>query len=141
MKLAIVGSRNLRIDITRFVPSGVSMILSGGAIGVDSAAEDFARKHKIPIRIFKPEYKIFGKIAPILRNKQIVRASDRILAIWDGKSRGTAHVIEFAHFLGKPVTVFVVRDSVIEKRMTNELKCRDSGSFDFDGLRTRLHNL
>ncbi|MDR1240389.1 MAG: hypothetical protein LBK29_00700 [Oscillospiraceae bacterium] len=115
MILAIVGSRSLNINITGFVPQGVKAIVSGGALGIDTAAENFAREHNLPIRIFKPNYFAFGKIAPILRNKQIVKAADRILAIWDGKSKGTFHTIKFSYILKKPITIFVICDQYVKK--------------------------
>jgi hypothetical protein len=116
VKLAIVGSRGLHVDIKAFVPKGVTEIISGGAIGVDSCAIAYARKSQLPIRIFKPNYTAFGRAAPIIRNKEIIKAADEILAIWDGFSRGTLHAVEFAKFSGKPTVLF----TIVKKIMTEQ---------------------
>jgi uncharacterized phage-like protein YoqJ len=108
MKLAIVGSRSLKINIERFVDKNATMIISGGAIGIDTAAANFAKNNNLPLCVFKPDYIKFGKSAPILRNKQIVKKADSILAIWDGKSRGTAHVIKLAKYFNKPTKICII---------------------------------
>lgn len=106
MKLAIIGSRNIQdFDLSNVVPGNVSTIISGGASGVDSLARTFANKRCLELIEFLPEYNKYGRSAPILRNKLIVNAADSILAIWDGKSKGTAFTIEYARKLNKPVTI------------------------------------
>jgi len=55
MKLAIVGSRNIMIDdLEKYLPEGVTEIVSGGAKGVDSCARDFALGHGIKLTEFLP---------------------------------------------------------------------------------------
>jgi hypothetical protein len=81
------------------------MIISGGAKGIDSLAELYAQKNNIPIKIIRPEYGKYGKGAPIVRNKEIVNMSDHIIAIWDGKSRGTQSVIKFSEKQNKKLTI------------------------------------
>ena len=81
--LAIVGSRNFyRYDLfTRAVLKVLTewnlqikdiCIISGGAIGADSLAEKFALDYDIPIQVYKPEYNLYGKYAPLRRNTTIV---------------------------------------------------------------------
>lgn len=73
MKLAIIGSRNLELDITPYVPEGVDEIISGGAKGVDCIAEEYADKHKISKHIIRPRYDLYpSRVAPIKRNEIIV---------------------------------------------------------------------
>ncbi len=107
MKLAVIGSRNItNFDLTPFIPEGTTAIVSGGAKGVDSIAAAFAKRHKLELIVFKPEYdKYPGKIAPLKRNVQIVEACDMLLAIWDGESRGTKYTIDKAKEMGKPVHI------------------------------------
>jgi predicted Rossmann fold nucleotide-binding protein DprA/Smf involved in DNA uptake len=108
VKIAVVGSRTLNINISDYLPSDATGLVSGGAKGIDTLAEAWADSMNIPKLIIKPEYHKYGKAAPIKRNETIVAFSDIIIAIWDGKSRGTKYVIEYAKRLGKPIKVYII---------------------------------
>ena len=98
MKLAIIGSRSItNLDISPYIPEGVSMIISGGAKGVDTLAETYADKHRLSKCIFRPRYdKYPPKVAPLIRNDLIVNECDEMIVFWDGKSRGTSSTINKA---------------------------------------------
>lgn len=110
MKLAIVGSRDLK-ELDRIYSFMASLpkdteIVSGGARGVDEVAEICAKNLGLRITIFKPEYdKYDGKVAPLVRNRQIVNYSDVIVAFWDGVSRGTKYTLDYAIKRKKKVTM------------------------------------
>ena len=105
MRVAVVGSRGLTVpDLEKYLPDGVSEIVSGGARGVDTSAAVWARAHGVPLTEFLPEYDKYGRRAPLLRNITIIDYSDLVLAFWDGRSRGTAFVIEKCRERGVPVT-------------------------------------
>ena len=109
MKLAVVGSRNLKdILLDRYIPEDVTEIVSGGAVGVDCTAANYAKQNGIPYTEFLPEYERYGRAAPIIRNKKIVDYADKVLIFWNGSSKGTLSVIKYAEKIGKPfeVTVF-----------------------------------
>ncbi len=107
MKIAVIGSRNLAIDnLEGIIPDTVTEIVSGGARGIDSCAKQYAMEHLIKYTEFLPEYNRFGKAAPLKRNIQIIEYADVVIAIWDGKSRGTKYVIEQCKRAGKEVTVY-----------------------------------
>lgn len=108
MRIAIIGSRNLNIDISKYIPEGVTEIVSGGAKGIDSTVEAYADEKNIPKLIIKPEYAKYGKSAPLIRNEIIVDVSEMVIALWDGKSRGTKYVIDYAHKTGKHVEVYII---------------------------------
>ena len=109
MKLLIVGSRGITdFDLEGYVPKDVEWIISGGADGVDTLAEQYADKHRISKLILRPEYARYGRGAPLKRNEEMVKLADSVLVIWDGKSRGTKYTAEFAKKEGKPVTVVEV---------------------------------
>lgn len=109
MKVAIVGSRNLHVeDIGKYIPEGVTEIISGGAFGIDSCARLYARQHGLKMTEFFPNYRSYGRSAPLVRNKLIVEASDYVLALWDSKSRGTKFSIDYAKQIGKPVEVVIL---------------------------------
>lgn len=108
MKVGIVGSRSF-IDYALLKehvnPDKVTAIVSGGAIGADTLAEQFAAEFGLEMIVFKPDYKKHGKAAPFIRNTQIVEESDIVFAFWDGQSTGTLDSINKAKRLKKPVKI------------------------------------
>ena len=95
MKLAIIGSRNLTIDdLSVYVPENTTEIVSGGARGIDTCARKYAQSKGMKCTEFLPKYDKFGRRAPLLRNIQIIEYADKVLAFWDGESRGTKFVID-----------------------------------------------
>ena len=109
MKVAVVGSRAVTVEnLEAYLPAGVSEIVSGGAVGVDSCAKEYAREKGLLYKEFLPNYARYKRAAPIKRNEQIVQYADRVIAFWDGKSRGTKYTIDFCKSLGKEITVIVV---------------------------------
>ncbi len=114
MKVAIIGSRSIKkLDLDIFMPEGVTEIVSGGAIGVDSLARNYAIKNKIKLTEFLPDYNKFGRGAPLKRNIEIIQYSDLVLAFWDGNSNGTRFVIENCHIMRKEHRVFVLNEEII----------------------------
>ena len=110
MKLLIVGSRSIKtFDLSPYVSKEVDTIISGGANGVDTLAEEYADKNRISKLIMRPAYARYGKGAPLKRNEEMVKLADAVLVIWDGKSRGTKYTADFAKKEGKEVTVVTLK--------------------------------
>ncbi len=108
MKLAVIGSRGLNVDIEKYLPKhNVELIISGGAKGIDTLAEKYADENKIPKKIIRPNYAKYGKKAPLVRDRKIVDYADEIIAIWDGKSPGTKYSIDYASAQGKIIEIFI----------------------------------
>lgn len=107
MKVAVIGSRGLTIDnLGDYLPPETTMIISGGARGIDTCAREYAQAHNVPIREIKPDYARYKrKYAPLQRNQLIIAEADMVLAIWDGQSTGTAGVIERCREIGKECRV------------------------------------
>ena len=109
MKLLIVGSRSItEFDLSPHVAPEVDAVISGGADGVDTLAEQYADKHKLSKYIIRPRYKLYGKAAPLRRNEEMVNMADAVLIIWDGHSKGTQYTIKYANKTHKPVTLVSV---------------------------------
>ena len=107
MKVAVIGSRGLTVDhLERYLPEGTTEIVSGGAAGVDTSAKKYAQANGIKLTEFLPDYKSYGRRAPLVRNLEIIDYADQVLAFWDGASRGTVHVIKNCREKGKKVTVY-----------------------------------
>ena len=110
MKIAIIGSRNLtNIILDEYVPKIVEEIVSGGAVGVDFCAAEYAKRKNLPLTEFLPEYERYGRAAPIIRNKKIVDYADKILVFWDGNSKGTLSVIKYAEKAKKPFEIILCK--------------------------------
>ena len=109
MKLLIVGSRSLsNIDIGKYIPKDVDIIISGGAKGIDTLAERYADKNGISKLILKPKYNLYGKGAPLKRNEEMITLADKVLVFWDGRSRGTKFTIDKANALGIEVEIITI---------------------------------
>ena len=110
MRIAVVGSRDYADleRVARYVtalPPG-SVVVSGGARGVDRAAALAARAAGLTVRVLDADWKRLGRGAGFARNEQIVAEAERVVAFWDGTSRGTVDTIRRARAGGKAVTVF-----------------------------------
>ena len=109
MKVAVIGSRSLQVpNLEEYLPPEITEIVSGGAVGVDLSAREYAAANGIKIVEFLPNYKQFGRGAPLKRNLQIIEYSDTVLAFWDGVSRGTKYVIDNCKKLGVNLQVVSV---------------------------------
>ena len=90
MILLIAGSRSITdYDLSPHIPEDTDLIVSGGASGVDELAERYADAHRISKLILRPRYDLYSRAAPIKRNAEMVEICDRVLIIWDGKSKGS----------------------------------------------------
>ena len=106
MKIGVIGSRNLNVEnLEKYLPVSVTEIISGGAVGIDRCAREYAIANGIKITEFLPEYEKYGRVAPLKRNLKIIEYSDLILAFWDQKSKGTKFVIDNCKKMNVPVEI------------------------------------
>jgi len=77
------------------------VLVEGEARGVDSIAKAWAISKNFQLEPHKPDWKKFGRGAGIVRNKEMVEASDFVLILWDGASKGTLSDIQFCEKLEK----------------------------------------
>jgi hypothetical protein len=113
LRTIIAGSRSitsLRIVAEAIKESGfkITQVVSGGARGVDSLGEEWAKIWNIPVVRFIPDWGKHGKRAGYLRNSDMANYADALIAIWDGKSRGTKHMIDLAKAKGIKVYIKIL---------------------------------
>ena len=109
-RYAIVGSREFaHIDLVRkfikALPKG-SIVISGGARGVDKAAVKIAQEEGLETEEYPADWDRHGRAAGYIRNQTIIDRADFVAAFWDGASKGTKHSIDLAMKVGKPITIF-----------------------------------
>lgn len=80
-------------------------IISGMAKGADSMAAYWARENNVMLYEYPANWNGLGKKAGFIRNTEMGKAADGALIFWDGKSRGTEHMIKFMEQLKKPVII------------------------------------
>lgn len=123
MKVAIVGSRSFQPIwlVRQFIDtlSPGTWIVSGGAAGVDSEAAYYALNRRLPTLIFPADWERYGNSAGYRRNNQIIGAADRVVAFWDGKSKGTKHSIDMAKSAEKPLTIIAPDGTRTEVRYSD----------------------
>ena len=108
MKIAIIGSRNFnnyKLLIETLIPykTKISLVVSGAAKGADSLGEKWAIENNIPTLIFPADWDKHGKRAGFIRNEDIIKNCDGVIAFWDGESKGTAHSLSLAEKFKKPI--------------------------------------
>lgn len=118
MKIALIGSRTftdydlLKNTVTAYLAENeqtATHIVSGGAKGADTLAEQFALEKQLKMIVFKPDWKQFGKRAGYVRNTDIIENADIVFAFWDGTSRGTKDSIDKAKTLNKQLITIIYK--------------------------------
>lgn len=121
IRVLVAGSRtvNPKVDfdniLQQFMDTHVPMlfdisegveIVSGGAKGYDSLAEQWAKDSNIPFVKFPADWNRLVKAAGYVRNVKMGEYADILISFWDQESRGSKHMIEVMERLGKPYIIF-----------------------------------
>jgi hypothetical protein len=116
VKTIIAGSRDINsmILVERAIANSgfnITEVVCGGAKGVDSLGAKWGSDRGIPIMYFHPEWDTHGKSAGYKRNVKMGAYADALIAVWNGVSKGTKHMIDIAKHNG--LKVFVYKPNVI----------------------------
>jgi hypothetical protein len=111
-RVIVAGSRDVTslemveaaVQSSTFV-NRLTEIVSGGARGVDQLGEHWARSRGVPVRQFLADWNRYPRTAGRLRNNEMAEYADALVAIWDGHSRGTKHMIEAMLARSKPTYI------------------------------------
>jgi len=118
-KLIIAGSRSINSAQTVLkalnespwemgeTDRNVYEIIHGGADGVDSIASEFCDRFDHAEVVFEPDWNEHGKAAGPIRNAEMAKEGDALLAVWDGESSGTRSMVEKALDEGLDIYVYV----------------------------------
>lgn len=115
MKTIIAGSR----DVTDYALVEQAMqsidwvvheVVSGMAKGVDKFGLRWAYERDISVAKFPADWNTHGKAAGPIRNREMAKYGEALVAIWDGKSRGTKNMVKQAKEHGLKVAVFLIEE-------------------------------
>lgn len=115
MKVIIAGSRDI-IDYDVLADAinesgfNIDEVVCGCASGVDELGLIWGTNNDIPVKRMPANWNKYGKAAGPRRNVEMARYADALIALWDGKSRGTSHMIKVARMQGLKVFIKIVRD-------------------------------
>ena len=123
MKVIIAGSRGIHdyqlvkkvIESSRFK---ITEIVCGEAKGVDALGRQYAEEKMLDIASFpvtSEDWNEKGKKAGFLRNQDMADHADGLIAIWDGVSNGTRHMINIMKKLNKPYEVYNTSEILVPK--------------------------
>lgn len=113
MRVIIAGSRTINISVddlskiiieSKFNPT---VVISGGAKGADTLGELWAFVNYIECEKYPADWDTYGKSAGYIRNELMASKADALIALWDGKSRGTKHMIDIAKKRKLPIHIWV----------------------------------
>ena len=106
LKVIIAGSRGIS-DVGKLERAiencgfKIGEVVCGDAQGVDTMGAHWAKKEHIPVRHFPANWDRDGKSAGFKRNVEMAQYADAVIALWDGQSHGTKHMIDTMKRLGK----------------------------------------
>lgn len=115
IKAAIVGSRSFTDyqALKKFIANicqennlRIHTIISGGAKGADTLAEQYADEMGYAKTILPAEWAKYGRAAGHKRNIDIITLCDICFAFWDTKSPGTQHAITLCQKQNKPCYIY-----------------------------------
>ena len=116
MKVIIAGSRtiiNPKLEVATAIYScpfakNITEIVSGTCRGIDKAGEYYGELGGYKVTRFPAAWAIFGKKAGYIRNERMANYADALIAIWDGKSKGTKHMIDIARKKGLKIYIYMI---------------------------------
>jgi len=115
MKVIIAGSRDIadmsKVEAAiRHSKFKITEVVGGGCSGVDRLGWRWAVDNKIPFTLFKANWNRYGKYAGPIRNREMACYADALIAVWDGKSRGTRSMLNEAAEKGLKVYLARVKE-------------------------------
>lgn len=82
---------------------GAVIVVSGKARGADNLGERWAKEHGHIVEEYPADWDKYGKSAGYKRNALMAKNAGALVAFWDGKSKGTKHMIDLAKLHGLKV--------------------------------------
>ena len=112
LRVIIAGGRDFddyellcRTMDTLLIHKSSVTVLCGKAKGADTLGERYAKDRGYTVEYYPADWEKFGRSAGYLRNEEMAKNADALVAFWDGKSKGTGHMISLARKHGLKIRV------------------------------------
>lgn len=90
----------------------ITEVVCGGCRGVDNMGRLWTQgRETIRVVLFQAQWEQYGRAAGPIRNRRMAEYADALVAVWDGRSRGTKNMIETMRELSKPVFVYSSKEA------------------------------
>lgn len=111
MKIIIAGGRDFNNyyileKVLNSFKGLIDEVISGDARGADELGARWATYNNIHVNHFPADWDYYGHAAGFIRNIEMADNADALIAFWDGKSKGTGHMIKTMQMKKKPYRVF-----------------------------------
>jgi len=111
MKIIIAGGRDFNNyyileKVLNSFKELIDEVISGDARGADELGARWATYNNIPVNHFPADWDYYGHAAGFIRNIEMGEYADAAICFWNGKSKGTEHMIKTMKNLKKPYKVF-----------------------------------
>ena len=82
-----------------------AIVLTSRTLGASAAVRDAVRNRGLQLEVWTALLDRFPttELGYFARDEEMIRSADRVIAFWDGCSPGTAHELDYARQIGKPV--------------------------------------
>lgn len=125
MKTIIAGCRDFtdyrllkeKVDYYRKTHE-ITEIVCGMAQGADNLGMLYATDNNITITKFPADWDKHGKAAGPIRNREMAYYADVLIAVWDGKSKGTKNMIDEMNKLMKPTFLIWIGGPIVAQGVT-----------------------
>lgn len=117
MKVIVAGSREFNNE--KFIFKKLDELLKqyqdieiveGACRGVDLIARKYAINNDLSLKEFPAQWNTYGKAAGGIRNDQMAKYADVLIAFYDGSSKGTSNMIKAAKRENLDVHIVNIKD-------------------------------
>lgn len=124
-RIIIAGSRNYpcRDYVTKLLDRiakkhGKFEVVSGLAQGPDTWGKEWAQLNGFPVKEFPAQWNLHGRSAGYKRNTEMANYATHLIAFWDGRSRGTRHMIDTMEIKGLPIVIIDHKNTMTTRNIT-----------------------
>ncbi len=109
ISVLVIGSCSISaFDLSPYIPRDCGRIFCYREKGIGSVAEQYAQYHGIPVEVVEPDREKSRQGELSEQDIQMAAMADLVVAVWDGKSRRTKEIADYARKIGKPLKVITV---------------------------------